>query len=152
MEDSLVLLAGEIVGAYVANNSVAVSDLSSLIGDVHQALVRASSPVAEVAVEALRPAVSIKKSVSPDFLICLEDGKQFKSLKRHLRTKYNMSPDEYRAKWGLPSDYPMVAPNYAEQRSRLAKSLGLGSLRNKAATAQVAAPAKTTGARKAAKK
>ena len=152
MEETLVAIASDIVAAYVANNSVALADLPSLIGDVHRALVDVANPVAETPAEAQKPAVSIKKSVSPDFLICLEDGKKFKSLKRHLRTQYNMSPDEYRAKWGLPADYPMVAPSYAEQRSKLAKNLGLGTLRKKPAPEPVAAPAKTVRAKRVARK
>jgi predicted transcriptional regulator len=119
-------LAADIVSAYVSNNSVAASDLPSLIGEVHGALLRVSSGVQEVPAEAPKPAVPVKKSVTADHIICLEDGKKFKSLKRHLRTQYNMSPEEYREKWGLPADYPMVAPNYAQARSNLAKQMGLG--------------------------
>lgn len=126
-------LAAEIVSAYVSNNSVAAADLPGLIGDVHAALVRvAQGGAAPVAAESLKPAVPVKKSVSNDFIICLEDGKKFKSLKRHLRTQYNMSPEDYREKWGLPADYPMVAPNYAHTRSQLAKEMGLGSQRRRA--------------------
>jgi predicted transcriptional regulator len=102
-----------------------------LIGDVHGALLRVSTGVQEAPVEAPKPAVSVKKSVTPDHIVCLEDGKKFKSLKRHLRTQYNMSPEEYREKWGLPSDYPMVAPNYAAARSNLAKQMGLGQQRRR---------------------
>jgi predicted transcriptional regulator len=124
-------LAADIVSAYVSNNSVAANDLPSLIGDIHNALLRVSSGVAEMPTETPKPAISVKKSITPDYIICLEDGKKFKSLKRHLRTQYNMSPEEYREKWGLPSDYPMVAPNYAEARSQLAKQMGLGQQRRK---------------------
>jgi predicted transcriptional regulator len=124
-------LAADIVSAYVSNNSVPAADLPSLIGDVHTALLRVTSGSAPVVVEALKPAVSAKKSITSDFLICLEDGKKFKSLKRHLRTQYNLSPEEYREKWGLPADYPMVAPNYAKARSNLAKQMGLGQQRRR---------------------
>jgi predicted transcriptional regulator len=116
----------DIVSAYVGNNSVAAADLPALIQSVHKALSGVSSGVETVEVVAKEPAVSVKKSITPDFLVCLEDGRKFKSLKRHLRTKYNMSPEDYRAKWGLPKDYPMVAPNYAAARSNLAKQMGLG--------------------------
>jgi predicted transcriptional regulator len=125
-------LAADIVSAYVANNSVPVSELPNLINDVHNALARVAAGVAlPVVIEPQKPATSVKKSITPDFLICLEDGKKFKSLKRHLRSQYNMSPEQYREKWGLPSDYPMVAPNYAEARSQLAKKMGLGQQRRK---------------------
>lgn len=128
---SFIELAADIVSAYVSNNSVAVGDLPSLIGEVHNALLRVSAGTVEVPAEAPKPAVAIKKSITPDYIICLEDGKKFKSLKRHLRTQYNMSPEEYREKWGLASDYPMVAPNYAQARSALAKQMGLGQQRRK---------------------
>ncbi|MFC7051642.1 MucR family transcriptional regulator [Hansschlegelia quercus] len=124
-------LAAEIVSAYVSNNSISAADLPSLINEVHAALSRVSPGVAEPAAEAPKPAVPVKKSVNSDYIVCLEDGKKFKSLKRHLRTQYNMSPEEYREKWGLPSDYPMVAPNYAAARSELAKKMGLGQQRGK---------------------
>ena len=124
-------LAADIVSAYVSNNTVSASDLAGLIGEVHSALVRVSNGASDVPTEAPRPAVSVKKSITPDYIICLEDGKKFKSLKRHLRTQYNMSPEEYREKWGLPADYPMVAPNYAQARSQLAKQMGLGQQRRK---------------------
>ncbi len=124
-------LAADIVSAYVSNNSVSASELTALIGDVHTALLRVSSGSVEVAAEAPKPAISVKKSITPDYIVCLEDGKKFKSLKRHLRTQYNMSPEEYREKWGLPADYPMVAPNYAQARSALAKQMGLGQQRRK---------------------
>ncbi|APF37012.1 MucR family transcriptional regulator [Chelatococcus daeguensis] len=127
-------LAADIVSAYVSNNSVASADLPGLISEVHGALMRVAGGVVEVPVEAPKPAVPIKKSVTPDFIICLEDGKKFKSLKRHLRTQYNMTPEQYREKWGLPADYPMVAPNYAKARSQLAKEMGLGQQRRKRRT------------------
>ena len=114
-----------IVEAYVSNNSIEVKDVSVLIGEVHQTLSRLAGNAAVSEREELRPAVSAKRSVNPDYIICLEDGKKFKSLKRHLRTHYNLSPEEYREKWGLPGDYPIVAPNYAAARSKLAKKLGL---------------------------
>jgi len=125
----LVGMAAEIVAAFVSANTVAPQDLPGLIRTVHSALgeVAGESPArGELAQE---PAVPVKKSITPDFIICLEDGKKFKSLKRHLRTRYSMTPDEYRAKWGLPHDYPMVAPNYAKERSNLAKRMGLGHAR-----------------------
>ena len=124
-------LAADIVSAYVSNNSVSATELTALIGDVHTALLRVSSGAVEVPAEAPKPAISVKKSITPDYIVCLEDGKKFKSLKRHLRTQYNMSPEEYREKWGLPADYPMVAPNYAQARSALAKQMGLGQQRRK---------------------
>lgn len=120
-------LTADVVAAYVSNNSVAAGDLSALITQVHNTLktLETGAPV-EQPQEELKPAVSIKKSVTPDYIISLEDGKKFKSLKRHLSTHYGMSPADYRAKWGLPADYPMVAPNYAAARSALAKTMGLG--------------------------
>jgi predicted transcriptional regulator len=122
-------LAADIVSAYVSNNSVAPAELPALIRDVHAALSRLhEAPPAPVA-EPLKPAVSARRSVHDDFIICLEDGKKFKSLKRHLRTQYNMTPEQYREKWSLPADYPMVAPNYAKARSALAKEMGLGQKR-----------------------
>jgi len=128
---SFIDLAADIVSAYVSNNSVPASDLPSLISDVHSALVRVTSGVAVPSLEALKPAVPAKKSVTNEHIVCLEDGKKFKSLKRHLRTQYNMSPEQYREKWSLPADYPMVAPNYAQARSQLAKQMGLGQQRRK---------------------
>jgi len=125
----LVGLTAEIVSAYVSNNTVVASDLPALINDIHQALSRVSVNAAPAEREELRPAIPVKRSVTPDYIICLEDGKKFKSLKRHLRTHYNLSPEEYREKWGLPHDYPMVAPNYAAARSALAKKMGLGTRR-----------------------
>jgi predicted transcriptional regulator len=128
----LVELTADIVAAYVSNHVVQVSDLTNLIADVHQALNNTASPTpAPVVVEKPKPPVPIRKSIEDDYLICLEDGQKFKSLKRHLMTHYNMTPDEYREKWGLPADYPMVAPAYAEARSRLAKEMGLGQRRKR---------------------
>ena len=120
-------LTSKIVAAYVGNNAISIDALSSLIKLVHGALVSSASPAKMAAEpEKLVPFVPIKKSVTPDYIVCLEDGKQLKMLKRHLNTAYGLSPDEYRTKWGLPPDYPMVAPNYAATRSALAKSIGLG--------------------------
>ena len=134
------VLAGDIVSAFVSNNSVPAAELPALIGSVHAALRHTAEPsMVEAPVAPQEPAVSIKKSVGTDFIICLEDGKKFKSLKRHLASKYGLTPDQYRAKWKLPSDYPMVAPAYAAQRSELAKKIGLGSQR--AAAKSVATPA-----------
>ena len=133
LQPHFIELAADIVSAYVSNNSVAPQDLPGLIGDVHGALLRlAGGGASAAAAENLRPAVPVKKSVAHDYIVCLEDGKKFKSLKRHLRTQYNMSPEDYREKWGLPPDYPMVAPNYAQARSQLAKEMGLGSQRRRA--------------------
>ncbi|MEC4591654.1 MucR family transcriptional regulator [Nitrospirillum amazonense] len=128
MTTDLITLTAQISAAYLARNPVATADLPSLIRTTHSALVALTQPEPEpVAVpEKLSPAVSIRKSVTPDYIVCLEDGKKLKMLKRYLRTTYGLSPDEYRAKWGLPADYPMTAPNYAEQRSGLAKASGLG--------------------------
>ncbi|CAN5254017.1 MucR family transcriptional regulator [soil metagenome] len=142
MEDKAELLemTADIVSAYVGNNSVSASDLPSLIANIHSALSQVTTGTLEAAPEPQEPAVPVRKSISPDFLICLEDGRKFKSLKRHLRTKYDMSPEDYRAKWNLPKDYPMVAPNYAKARSDLAKSMGLGQGGRK--------PAKATRAKK----
>src|SRR5918911_3306683 len=128
---SFIELTAEIVSAYVSNNSVQAQDLPGLINQVHSALTRVSTGQAELASEPLKPAVSLKKSITPDHIVCLEDGKKFKSLKRHLRTQYNMTPEQYRERWGLPADYPMVAPNYAKARSQLAKDMGLGQQRRK---------------------
>lgn len=126
--DILEMTSG-IVSAYVAHNSVPVADLTRLIERVHATLVEIGNGSAPEAKTELKPAVSVKKSVTDDHIVCLEDGKKFKSLKRHLRTRYDMSPEEYREKWGLPADYPMVAPNYARQRSDLARKMGLGQSR-----------------------
>ena len=131
--EAIVDLVAGIVSAFVAHNSVPTSELPALIASTHAALANLGKEQVPAVEEKPVPAVSIKKSISPDFLICLEDGKKFKSLKRHLRTAYDMTPEEYRAKWGLPADYPMVAPSYAEARSKLAKSMGLGQQRKKAA-------------------
>jgi len=128
---SYIELTASIVSAYVSNNSVPAQDLSALINQVHTALTRVSSGQGEVAVEQQKPAVSPKKSITPDYIVCLEDGKKFKSLKRHLRTQYNMTPEQYREKWNLGPDYPMVAPKYAEARSQLAKQMGLGQQRRR---------------------
>lgn len=125
----LVRMAADITAAYVSANSVQAQDLPALIRTVHRALLEVSGVVGAAVESTPEPAVSIKKSVTADYIICLEDGKKFKSLKRHLRTRYAMTPDEYRAKWGLPHDYPMVAPNYAKERSNLAKRMGLGQTR-----------------------
>ena len=130
-------LAADIVSAYVSNNSLPTSELPALLGSIHAALTATAMGQVEEPKIALTPAVSIKKSVTPDYLVCLDDGKKFKSLKRHLRTTYDMTPEQYRAKWDLPRDYPMVAPNYAKARSELAKTMGLGQRRK--------AAAKTTG-------
>ena len=124
-------LAADIVSAYVSNNSVPAGDLPGLISQVHLALARVGNGAAEASAEAPKPAIAIKKSVTPDYIICLEDGKKFKSLKRHLRTQYNLTPEQYREKWGLAPDYPMVAPNYAKARSDLAREMGLGQQRRK---------------------
>lgn len=123
---NIVDMTAEIVSAYVGHNSVASDDLSSLIKAVYLALHDAAEGNGLARSEPLRPAISVKKSITPDYLICLEDGKKFKSLKRHLRTHYDLSPEAYRAKWGLPQDYPMVAPKYAAARSQLARDMGLG--------------------------
>ena len=124
--DDLVQLTADIVSAYVTNNTVEAGQLSELIEEVHVALVRAPAAASEPEKKPLVPAVAIRKSIMPDYIISLEDGRKFKSLKRHLAGTYGMTPDEYRAKWGLPRDYPMVAPNYAKARSDLAKRMGLG--------------------------
>ena len=120
-------LTAKIVAAYVSHNSVSAGDLPALISQVHSALTRVTSGHSEVPSEPLKPAVSVKRSITPDYIICLEDGKKLKMLKRHLKTAYDMTPDDYRERWRLPPDYPMVAPNYARQRSKLAKEIGLGT-------------------------
>ena len=124
--NAVVELTADIVAAYVSNNTVVASDVPNLIGEVFDALSKAANVSPGGTLEELKPAVPVKKSITNEYLVCLEDGKQFKSLKRHLRTHYNLSPEEYREKWGLPHDYPMVAPNYAAARSKLAKKMGLG--------------------------
>ena len=124
-------LTAEIVSAYVSNNTVPASEIPSLISQVHSALSRVSGKTGDVTAEPLKPAISGKKSITPEYIVCLEDGKKFKSLKRHLRTQYSMTPEQYREKWGLGTDYPMVAPNYAAARSQLAKQMGLGQQRRR---------------------
>lgn len=124
-------LTAQIVSAYVGNNPTPAAELPALIGQIHAALLRVSNGRPEPLVEPAKPAVSLKKSVTADYLVCLEDGKRFKSLKRHLRTQYNMTPEQYRDKWNLAADYPMVAPNYAVARSQLAKKMGLGQQRRR---------------------
>jgi predicted transcriptional regulator len=119
-------LTANIVSAYLSNNPTPASEIPALIGQIHAALLRVAAGRVETPSEPTKPAVSVKKSMTPDYLVCLEDGKRFKSLKRHLRTQYSMTPEQYRDKWGLPADYPMVAPNYAVKRSQLAKKMGLG--------------------------
>jgi predicted transcriptional regulator len=129
--NDLVEFTTTIVSAYVSNNTVVAGDLPNIINDVHDALSRASINASQPPSEELKPAVPVKRSVTPEYIVCLEDGKKFKSLKRHLRTQYNMTPEQYREKWALPVDYPMVAPNYAKARSELAKEMGLGQQRRK---------------------
>ncbi|MEE8443793.1 MAG: MucR family transcriptional regulator [Alphaproteobacteria bacterium] len=128
--EEILELTSEIVSAHVSNNTVAVNDLPNLIEQVFKTLAAVGSAT-DAAADRPTPAVTIRKSVTPDFIICLEDGKKLKMLKRHLKTSYNMTPDEYRERWGLPADYPMVAPNYAKQRSKLAKAIGLGTQQRK---------------------
>ena len=122
----LLKLVSEIVASYVSNNPVPVSELPAMIRSVHATLGGLTGSLAIDAVTSQKPAVSIKKSITPEYLICLEDGKKLKMLKRYLRSRYGLSPDQYRTKWGLPADYPMVASNYAAQRSEFAKKIGLG--------------------------
>ncbi len=130
----ILALTTEIVAAHVSNNTVSVADLPHLINQVYQSLSTIGSGAVPVA-ERPQPAVSVKKSITPDYIICLEDGKKLKMLKRHLKTAYNMTPEDYRERWSLAADYPMVAPNYAKQRSRLAKEIGLGTRARKAGAA-----------------
>jgi len=132
-------LTVQIVATHVAHNNVATNDLPALIDQVYSALSSLGKPV-EPVLERPQPAVPMKKSVTPDYIVCLEDGKKLKMLKRHLKTAYNLTPDEYRKRWGLPADYPMVAPNYANQRSALAKTIGLGTRRSVAAPAPTPQP------------
>jgi predicted transcriptional regulator len=134
-EDTLLTLTADIVAAHVSNNSVAVNDLPSLIQNVHSALngIYRAAAAPEPRPE---PKVSVRASIKPDYIVCLEDGKRLKMLKRHLMTHYNLTPDQYRQKWGLSADYPMVAPNYAEQRRTLAKSIGLGTKRRRTRAAK----------------
>lgn len=128
-DNQIIELTAEIVSAHVSNNNVAASDVPTLIRSVFDALSKTAEPKTEEAPKQ-EPAVSVRASVKPDYIVCLEDGAKLKMLKRYLRTNYNMSPEEYRAKWGLPRDYPMVAPNYAEQRRALAHQIGLGRKRD----------------------
>jgi predicted transcriptional regulator len=131
--DNCVALTAEIVAAYVSHNSLTPNDIPGLIREVHTALVRVAGGPAMTGQEAPKPAIAAKRSVTLEYIVCLEDGKKFKSLKRHLRTQYKMTPEQYREKWGLPADYPMVAPNYAAARSHLAKQMGLGQQRRQRA-------------------
>jgi predicted transcriptional regulator len=131
MSGSFIELTADIVSAYVSNNTVPAAEIPALINQVHAALSRVGSNLSDLPVEPLKPAIPVKRSITPDYIVCLEDGKKFKSLKRHLRTQYNMTPEQYREKWALPPDYPMVAPNYAAARSQLAKQMGLGQQRRK---------------------
>jgi len=150
MKKELSELTARVVAAFVSSNSVPFKDLPDIISTVHDALANADKPP-EPEKEKLVPAVSIRKSITPDYIVCLEDGRKLKMLKRHLRTVYDMTPDQYRAKWGLPADYPMVAPNYTEKRSQFAKTIGLGR-KAKAAPEPAPAPAPRAkrGRRKAA--
>ncbi len=127
-DDTLIALTADIVAAHVGNNTMALSEIPALIRSVHGALATLGTPADEPAVRP-EPAVAIRASIKPDYLVCLEDGRKLKMLKRHLMTQYNMTPEQYRTKWNLPADYPMVAPNYAEQRRTLAKQIGLGTQR-----------------------
>ena len=127
-KEQLLEMTTEIVSAYVGNNTIAAGELNELIVSIHDSLHNLTTGDVEVEPEPIKPAVPVRRSVTPDYLICLEDGKRLKMLKRHLRTTYGLSPDDYRAKWGLPADYPMVAPNYAQQRSEFAKKIGLGKV------------------------
>jgi predicted transcriptional regulator len=124
-------LTANIVSAYLSNNPTPAAEIPNLISQIHAALQRVSNGRPETPAEPAKPAVPLKKSVTPDYIVCLEDGKRFKSLRRHLRTQYNITPEQYRDKWGLPADYPMVAPNYAVARSQLAKKMGLGQQRRR---------------------
>jgi predicted transcriptional regulator len=130
-ESSYIQLTANIVSAYVSNNTVASAEIPNLIGQVYAALLRVSSGQVAAPAEPLKPAVPVKRSITAEYIVCLEDGKKFKSLKRHLRTQYDMTPEQYREKWGLSPDYPMVAPNYAAARSQLAKQMGLGQQRRR---------------------
>jgi len=125
-EDSLIRMTAEVVAAYVRNNILATSQIGDVISTIYTSLKSLDGTAVEPKLEPAKPAVAIKRSITPEYLICLEDGKKLKMLKRHLRSTYGMTPDDYRAKWGLPADYPMVAPNYAAQRSAFAKKIGLG--------------------------
>jgi predicted transcriptional regulator len=130
-EGAYIELTANIVSAYVSNNSVPSAEIPNLIAQIYSALKRVSGGQMAATAEAPKPAVPVKRSVTPEFIVCLEDGLKFKSLKRHLRTRYNLTPDQYREKYGLPPDYPMVAPNYAAARSKLAKDMGLGQQRRR---------------------
>lgn len=130
-ENAYIELTAQIVSAYVGNNAVPSAEIAALISQVYGALKRLSGGPTAAADEAPKPAVPVKRSLAADYIVCLEDGKKFKSLRRHLRTQYNMTPEQYREKWGLPADYPMVAPNYAATRSQLAKQMGLGQQRRR---------------------
>jgi predicted transcriptional regulator len=130
-DSSYIQLTANIVSAYVSNNTVASAEIPNLIGQVYSALKRVSGGQAASSAEPPKPAVPIKRSITAEYIVCLEDGKKFKSLKRHLRTQYKITPEQYREKWGLPPDYPMVAPNYAAARSQLAKQMGLGHQRRR---------------------
>ncbi|HET9717749.1 MAG TPA: MucR family transcriptional regulator [Pseudolabrys sp.] len=132
-QGNFIELTAEIVSAYVSNNTVPAGEIPGLINQVHAALARVSGKPSDGSAEPLKPAISVKKSITPEYIVCLEDGKKFKSLKRHLRTQYSMTPEQYREKWGLSPDYPMVAPNYAAARSQLAKQMGLGQQRRRRA-------------------
>ncbi|SEF05984.1 transcriptional regulator, MucR family [Rhizobiales bacterium GAS191] len=134
----VIALSADIASSFISKNKLPPADISVLIREIHAALSSAASGKSEPKPQSLEPAVPIKNSVKPDYIVCLEDGKKFKSLKRHLRSSFHMTPDEYRKKWGLKHDYPMVAPAYAAKRSELAKSMGLGNLRQKAKAAKVA--------------
>jgi predicted transcriptional regulator len=130
-DSSYIELTAQIVSAYVGNNTVPSGEIANLIGQVHSALRRVSGGQNAAPAEPAKPAVPVKRSINSEYIVCLEDGKKFKSLKRHLRTQYNMTPEQYREKWALPADYPMVAPAYAAARSQLAKQMGLGQQRRR---------------------
>ncbi|HEV7321824.1 MAG TPA: MucR family transcriptional regulator [Ensifer sp.] len=137
VNDEMIGLVAEIVSAYVSKNSVPAAELPALIATTHAAIVNLGEPAAAPVEEKPVPAISIRKSITAEYLVCLDDGKKFKSLKRHLRTAYGMTPEQYRQKWSLPADYPMVAPAYAEARSNLAKKIGLGQQRRKNASGKI---------------
>ena len=149
VSETLIDLTSDIVSAHVSNNNVAVSDVPLLISRVYEALVNLGQPAAVVE-DRPEPAVSVRSSIKPDYIVCLEDGKKLKMLKRYLRTNFDMSPEQYRARWGLPLDYPMVAPNYAEKRRALAKKIGLG--RKKVAPAPAKKNAKSAQAARSVEK
>ncbi|GJE02971.1 MucR family transcriptional regulator [Methylobacterium isbiliense] len=148
----MIELTAQIVSAYVMKNAVPVTQIPDLIAQVHGALRKSAEPPAEFAPERLQPALAVKKSITPDFLVCLEDGKRFKSMRRHLSKSHGMTPDHYRAKWGLAPDYPMVAPNYAAARSKLARSIGLGQKTKEDLNAKAVAAEKARTPRKRASK